>query len=94
MAYDDILNTVGFIFFTVACLAWAPGEGLHNPAVVPIVYHCSKDDHRCWFRYGVFDVRIISSKASFIASAYSHVLLILFLSTIPWKIHSDMMASS
>ena len=38
VAYDDILNTVGFIFFTVACLAWAPGAGLYNPVIVSVVY--------------------------------------------------------
>lgn len=38
MAYDDILYTTGGIFFTAACLAWAPGAGLYNPAVVLIVY--------------------------------------------------------
>eukprot|EP00984_Skeletonema_dohrnii_P038846 scaffold42582_cov255-Skeletonema_dohrnii-CCMP3373.AAC.1 len=37
-AYDDILNTTGAIFFTAACLAWAPGAGLYNPIVVLIVY--------------------------------------------------------
>mmetsp|Transcript_13743 Transcript_13743/g.23350 ORF Transcript_13743/g.23350 Transcript_13743/m.23350 type:complete len:403 (-) Transcript_13743:528-1736(-) len=38
VAYDDILNTTGAIFFTAACLAWAPGAGLYNPFVVLIVY--------------------------------------------------------
>ena len=38
VAYDDILNTTGAIFFTAACLAWAPGAGLYNPTVVLIVY--------------------------------------------------------
>ena len=37
-AYDDILNTTGAIFFTAACLAWAPGAGFYNPIVVLIVY--------------------------------------------------------
>ena len=38
VAYDDILNMTGVIFFTAACLAWAPGAGLYNPFVVLIVY--------------------------------------------------------
>eukprot|EP00984_Skeletonema_dohrnii_P010664 scaffold4179_cov71-Skeletonema_dohrnii-CCMP3373.AAC.5 len=38
VAYDDILNTTGAIFFIAACLAWAPGTGLYNPIIVLIVY--------------------------------------------------------
>lgn len=38
VAYDDILNMTGLIFFTAACLVWAPGAGLYNPFVVLIVY--------------------------------------------------------
>lgn len=38
VAYDDILNMTGVIFFTVACLAWSSGMGPYNPFVVAIVY--------------------------------------------------------
>ena len=37
-AYDDILNAMGGIFFTAACLAWAPGAGFYNPVVVLVAY--------------------------------------------------------
>lgn len=38
VAYDDILSAVGTIFFTAACLAWAPGAGFYNPIVVLGLY--------------------------------------------------------
>ena len=38
IAYDDILYTIGGVFFTSACLAWAPSTGLYNPFVVLTVY--------------------------------------------------------
>lgn len=37
-AYDDIMNAVGVIFFSAACVAWAPNAGLYNPFVVLIIY--------------------------------------------------------
>ena len=37
-AYDDIMNAVGVIFFSAACVAWAPNAGLYNPIVVLIIY--------------------------------------------------------
>lgn len=56
VAYDDILYTTGGIFFTAACLAWAPGAGLYNPTVVLIVYTIVKmiigvgsDMVSCWY---------------------------------------------
>ena len=38
VAYDNILYTVGYIFYTAACLAWAPGAGMYNPFLVTTVY--------------------------------------------------------
>lgn len=37
-AYDDILYTIGGIFFTSACIAWAPGAGFYNPIIVLTIY--------------------------------------------------------
>lgn len=38
VAYDDILNAMGCIFFLAAILAWAPGVGLYNPIIVLVAY--------------------------------------------------------
>ena len=38
VAYDNILYTVGYIFYAAACLAWAPGAGMYNPFLVTTVY--------------------------------------------------------
>ena len=38
VAYDNILYTVGYIFHTAACLAWAPGAGMYNPFLLTTVY--------------------------------------------------------
>ena len=37
-AYDDILNTIGCIFFTFATIAWAPSNGLYNPVIIFFIY--------------------------------------------------------
>jgi len=38
VAYDNILYTVGYIFYAAACLAWAPGAGMYNPFLLTTVY--------------------------------------------------------
>ena len=38
VAYDDILNSMGAIFFVAAVLAWAPGSGYYNPIIVLVAY--------------------------------------------------------
>mmetsp|Transcript_13953 Transcript_13953/g.24887 ORF Transcript_13953/g.24887 Transcript_13953/m.24887 type:complete len:382 (-) Transcript_13953:54-1199(-) len=38
VAYDDILYSIGGIFFIAACAAWAPGTGLYNPILVLTIY--------------------------------------------------------
>ena len=42
LAFDFILNAVGFMFFTAACLAWAPSAGYYNPIIVLIAYIMAK----------------------------------------------------
>ena len=38
MAYDTILNAIGYIFFSCACIAWAPGAMYYNPILVLTIY--------------------------------------------------------
>ena len=38
VAYDDILNSMGAIFFVAAVLAWAPNTGYYNPVIVLVAY--------------------------------------------------------
>ena len=38
MAYDTILNAIGYVFFSCACIAWAPGAMYYNPILVLTIY--------------------------------------------------------
>ena len=38
VAYDTILNAIGYIFFSCACIAWAPGAMYYNPILVLTIY--------------------------------------------------------
>uniref|UniRef100_A0A7R9ZD09 Bestrophin homolog n=1 Tax=Pseudictyota dubia TaxID=2749911 RepID=A0A7R9ZD09_9STRA len=38
VAYDDILYTMGAVFFTAACMAWAGDCGPYNPLLVLVIY--------------------------------------------------------
>jgi putative membrane protein len=42
VAYDNILNAIGVIFFSAACLAWAPGAKYYNPILVLVIYIATK----------------------------------------------------
>ena len=42
VAYDNILNAIGFVFFTAACLAWAPGAKYYNPLLILLIYTAVK----------------------------------------------------
>ena len=38
VAYDTILNAIGYIFFSCACVAWAPGAMYYDPILVLTIY--------------------------------------------------------
>lgn len=38
VAYDEMFYAMGGIFFTAACLAWAPAAGFYNPIIVLVIY--------------------------------------------------------
>lgn len=42
VAYDIILNSIGFVFFTAATLAWSPGAKYYNPILVSVIYIAMK----------------------------------------------------
>ncbi|KAL7495305.1 hypothetical protein ACHAWT_003775 [Skeletonema menzelii] len=42
VAYDNILNAISVIFFSAACLAWAPGAKFYNPILVLVIYIATK----------------------------------------------------
>lgn len=42
VAYDNILNAISCVFFSAACLAWAPGAKYYNPILVLVIYIATK----------------------------------------------------
>ena len=42
VAYDNILNAISCVFFSAACLAWAPGAQYYNPILVLVIYIATK----------------------------------------------------
>ena len=42
VAYDIILNSIGFVFFTAATIAWSPGAKYYNPILVLVIYIAMK----------------------------------------------------
>jgi predicted membrane chloride channel (bestrophin family) len=42
VAYDNILNAISCVFFSAACLAWAPGAKYYNPILVLVIYIAMK----------------------------------------------------
>jgi len=42
VAYDIILNSIGFVFFIAATIAWAPGAKYYNPILVLVIFIAMK----------------------------------------------------